>query len=213
MMTRRDLLSSAGRLALLAAVVSPLGVVGALAQSVDVADLMAPGPLEDIALGDPNAPITVVEYASMTCPHCAAFHATTFAELKERFIDTGQVYFILREFPLDPLASAGFMLARCAPNGNYYPMVDLLFETQRTWTTAPDPSVALSDLSKQVGFTQESFVACLTDQTLLDGVNATRDRASTEFGVSSTPTFFINGEKHTGALTIEEMEEIFSALI
>src|SRR5215204_3053983 len=131
---------------------------------------MSPGPLPDQILGAAEAPVTIVEYASMTCSHCAAFHEKTYPELKKKYIDTGKVRFILREFPLDPLAAAGFMLARCAGEDKYYPMVDALFRSQKTWVTAQDPVAALLTISKQAGFTQESFQQCLTNQSVLDGV-------------------------------------------
>lgn len=180
---------------------------------VDVAALMEASPLGEKALGDPNAPVTIVEYASMTCSHCQNFHETTFDAFKAKYVDTGKVYFIFREFPLDPLAAAAIMLARCAPNDRYFEMVDLLFNKQREWAFVDDPVTALLNLSKQTGFTEDSFRACLTNQELLDGVNVVRDRAAEKFGVNATPTFFINGEKHAGALTIEQLDEILTPLL
>ena len=183
----------------------------AFAQSVDMDDLLVPGPLGDKILGEENAPVTVVEYASMTCGHCANFHKNTWKPLKEQYVDTGKVRFIFREFPLDPVSAAAFMLARCAPAENYFKIVDTMFENQRAWAFTDNPYNSLLDFSKQIGFTQESFEECLTNQGLLDAVNAVRDRAANEFGVSSTPTFFINGARHPGAMSIDQMGALIDA--
>jgi protein-disulfide isomerase len=180
--------------------------------SVDMAELLKPGALPDKALGKEDAPVTIVEYASMTCPHCAHFAETTFPELKTKYIDTGKVRYILREFPFDPRAEAGFMLARCAGD-NYYPMVEVLFKQQENWATAQNAKDALFQLSKLAGFTQDSFNACLTDQKLLDQVRAVQKRGAEEFKVDSTPTFFINGKTYKGAMSIEEMSAIIDPLL
>ena len=210
--TRRALLESVGALALVGGAVMAAGEAGlaflapAKADTVSTEELMKPGPLPDIALGAAEAPVTIVEYASMTCPHCAHFHETTFPELKKRFIDTGKVRFIFREFPLDPLAAAGFMLARCAGDDKYYPMIETLFSQQKTWAVQK-PLPPLLAIAKQAGFTQQSFDQCLANQKLLDDIEKSRERASSKFGVNSTPTFFINGEKVAGALSIEDLEK------
>jgi protein-disulfide isomerase len=137
--------------------------------TVDVAQLMQPGALPEMSLGKPEAPVTIVEYASMTCPHCAHFHATTLPELKTKYIDTGKVRLIMREFPFDPRAEAGFMLARCSKE-NYFPMVDVLFKQQANWVSVDNGKDALLQLAKLAGFSQQSFEACLTDQKLLDQI-------------------------------------------
>jgi protein-disulfide isomerase len=180
--------------------------------SVDMAKLLAPGPLPDKVLGNDDAPVTIVEYASMTCPHCAHFHATTLPELKKKYIDTGKARLIFREFPFDPRAEAGFMLARCS-NDNYFPMVDVLFKQQEVWASVENAKDALLQISKLAGFSQESFEACLTDQKLLDDVRAVRKQGEEEFKVDSTPTFFINGNTYKGALTIAEMSAIIDGML
>ena len=159
-------------------------------------------------IGPQNAPVTIVEYASLTCSHCADFHANTYPALKEKYIDTGKVRLVFREFPLDPLAAAGFMLARCRPSDQYFDMVDLLFDKQRQWAYAQDPVTALLNLAKQAGFTQESFEECLTNQELLDAVNEVKDKGVKDFGVTSTPTFFINGRMLRGARGIDEFSKV-----
>ncbi len=175
------------------------------AQAADGEALIQPGPLGEMALGDPNAPNTIIEYASMTCSHCADFHANTWPALKEQYIDTGKVYFILREFPLDALATAAFMLARCSPKERYFPLVDLMFDRQGEWAFTDNPKQALLNFVRQAGFTEESFNACLSNKEVQDGVLAVKATGANDFGVSSTPTFFINGEMKRGALSIEDI--------
>ncbi|MBN9017435.1 MAG: DsbA family protein [Rhizobiales bacterium] len=197
-----------GAAALGASALSLLPAAAFAQTKVDVAELLKPGPLGDQVLGPENAPNTIVEYASLTCTHCKHFHDTTWPQLKQKYIDTGKVRFILRDFPLDPLASAGFMLAHAAPNDKFYPMVDLLFDQQQNWAFVDNPVPALFNIAKQVGFTQETFELALKNQALLDAVNAIKDRGAKDFGVDATPTFFINGVKQPGALTLEEIEKL-----
>ncbi|MBW9064037.1 DsbA family protein [Rhizobium herbae] len=175
---------------------------------VDVAKLMEPGPLPEMSIGKADAPVTIVEYMSMTCPHCAAFHNKTFDAIKTKYVDSGKVRFVVREFPFDPRAAAAFMLARCAPEGQYFPMVSMLFKQQETWAAAPNGRDALLQMSKLAGFTQESFEACLTNQKLLDDVNATMQKGAKDFNVQSTPTFFINGKQYSGDMSVETMSAL-----
>jgi protein-disulfide isomerase len=177
-----------------------------------LADLMKPNPMGEMSLGSANAPITVIEYASMTCPHCAHFSETTFPELKKRYIDTGKVRFILREFPLDTLAAAGFILARCAGPDKYFPLVETLFASQKDWVVQR-PLGPLVAIAKQAGLTQEAFEACLDNRQLIDGIEKVRNDAAQKLGVNSTPTFFINGKRMAGALSIEEMETEFAPFL
>lgn len=180
--------------------------------TVDAAQLLQPGPLPDQFLGKADAPVTIVEYASMTCPHCAHFHKETLPAIKEKYIDTGKARLILREFPFDPRAEAGFMLARCS-NDKYFPMVDVLFKQQEQWAGVENAKEALLQLSKLAGFTQESFEACLTDQKLVEQIRAVRDRGRDDFKVDSTPTFIINGNVYKGAKTVEEMSAIIDSMV
>ncbi len=174
-------------------------------------ELMMAGPLGEMALGDPKAPNTVIEYASMTCPHCERFHRDVYPAFKTKYIDTGKVYFIFREYPLDPLATSAIMLARCGPKDRYFPLVDLLFDHQADWAFVPDPKTALQNLVKQAGITQADFDACLTNQSVLDGVNWVKNHAEQKLGVNSTPTFFFNGEKHAGELSLDEIDKILGS--
>lgn len=184
----------------------------ALAQTpVSNEELMKPGPLEEKVMGSADAPVTMIEYASMTCSHCADFAVNTFPQLKARYIDTGKVRYILREFPLDPLAAGGFMLARCAGEGKggsepYFSFVETLFKEQKNWAFVQNPIPPLLALAKQhAGLNEQSFERCLSDQKVLDGIEETRKRAQT-FGVNSTPTFFINGKIVRGAMSMEEID-------
>jgi protein-disulfide isomerase len=149
----------------------------------------------------------------MTCGHCAHFHKETFPAIKENYIDTGKVRFILREFPFDPRAAAAFMLARCAPEGKYFAMVDVLFKQQEQWAFVKNAREPLENIAKLAGFTQESFAACLTNQKLLDDINSVRERAASEFGVDATPTFFVNGKKYSGALSVEQMSAVLDSML
>jgi protein-disulfide isomerase len=167
---------------------------------------------EGPSLGPADAPVTIVEYASMTCPHCAHFHETTYPELKKRYIDTGKVRFIFREFPLDPLAAGASMLARCAGKDKYFPLIETLFQQQRQWAVEK-PIPPLMAIVKQAGFTEQSFNACLSDQKMLDALNAERGRAADKFGVNSTPTLFINGKVQKGGATIEELVKIIEPML
>ncbi len=181
--------------------------------TVDVATLMQEGNLKDIFIGKPDAKVTIVEYASMTCPHCKNFHETTLPDITKNYLDTGKARLVLREFPFDPRATAAFMLARCSAEDKYYPMVSVLFQQQDVWSRAEDAQAALLQIARLAGFSQDSFKACLTNQKLLDDVNAVRERAAKDFGVESTPTFFINGKKYSGALSVEEMSAIIDSML
>lgn len=204
MTNRRQLLTGATGLAAAAM----LGARPAQAQ----ADLTTAGPLGDVWIGNADAKVTIIEYASLTCGHCATFHKDTWPALKAKYIDTGKVRFTLREFPLDPLATAGFMLARCNGNDKYVAMTDMLFSQQRAWAFTEKPVDALSSMVKQAGFTQDSFEACLKRQDIYDAVTIVKDRGA-KAGVDSTPTFFINGTKRSGALSIAEFDKILEPLL
>ena len=197
---------------------SALGAAGsafaqAAATTVPTAELMAPPPLPDAWMGSATAPITMIEYASMTCTHCAAFHAETWPTLKSKYIDTGKVRFVLREFPLDPLATAAFMLARCVDPDKRNALIDLMFDQQNNWAFVKQPVEALQNTVKQAGVSKDAFEACLKNQKLYDQVNSERDKAASQFKIDATPTFFINGVKHPGEISVPDLEKLLDPLI
>jgi protein-disulfide isomerase len=210
MITRRQGLQLIGSAAATAVLFHPLA---AAAQDAPVADLMKPGPLGDAWLGPESAKVTIIEYASLTCSHCAHFHETTFPELKKRYIEPGQVRFTLREFPLDPLATAGFMIARADGGARYYPITDLLFDTQKSWAFVQKPLDALTQILKQAGITQERIEAILKDQKLYEAINTVKNRGMEVFKVDSTPTFFVNGKRVPGAVSMDELEKIMKPML
>jgi protein-disulfide isomerase len=226
-MTRRALLGGVAVTAFTLAL--PLGVTQALAQElpesqgdVDMEAALKPGTLPDMKLGKDDAPVKIIEYMSMTCPHCAAFHTRTFDPIKTKYIDSGRVQFIIREFPFDPVATAAFMLARSNPQNptepstpeQYYAMVSMLFKQQRAWAAPADKDVrnALMQSVKIAGYTQQTFEASLTNQKLLDEINEGVKRGADEFGVNSTPTFLINGKKYSGDMSVESMSALIDSL-
>jgi protein-disulfide isomerase len=176
-----------------------------------LAELAKAGPAGDVVLGSDKAPVTIIEYASTTCPHCAHFSTATFPELKKRYIDTGKVRFIFREYPFDKLGAAGFMLARCAGkdggNERYMAVVETLFAKQDQWVIPDDPVPSLRNIAKQLGFSEDSFRACLTNQRVLNDIEDVRNRAVEKLGVNSTPTFFVNGKKIVGDVPLDTLSK------
>jgi protein-disulfide isomerase len=164
----------------------------------------------DMALGAMDAPVTVIEYASMTCSHCANFHTGPLKALKAKYIDTGKVRMIFREFPFDPLALQAAMLARCAGDKHYFGMLDVLFKNQMKWAKADNPQDALGKIARLGGFTEARFKTCMSDQALADIILQNRLNGSKEFDVNSTPSFIVNGVKTSGTMTIEKWDELLA---
>lgn len=193
---------------------SPLRLIGdALAQSAS--DVAKPVSLPDMAIGSADAAVTITEYASMTCPHCATFNTTVFPKLKTEYIDTGKVRYIFREFPLDIKAAAGSMLTRCIANGDsqkYFAVTDMLFRSQSDWVMK-NTTETLTRIGKQAGLSQQQVEACLKDQALLDKIAADQKYASDVLKVDSTPTFFVNGEKIKGETSFEEFQKKINPLL
>ena len=207
MMTRRKVVVGAAAAGCVA-----LGAGGYWAyRTVTAADLMQAGPLGEKALGDANAPVTMIEYASLTCVHCARFYQEVFPKLDEQYIRTGKVRFILREFPFDALAAGAFALARCVDKDKYFAIVDRLFQSQTTWMVER-PVGPLRAVFADFGLTETAFDACLQDQRLADGVMWVRNRAAGEFKVSATPTFFINRKMYVGGMSFDDLEKIIRPL-
>lgn len=185
----------------------------AMAQSA--ADVAKPVSLPDMALGPKDAAVTITEYASMTCPHCAAFNEQVFPKIKKEYIDTGKVRYIFREFPLDIKAAAGSMLSRCIAKDDapkYFAVTDMLFRQQNDWVVK-NTTETLTRIGKQAGLTQQQVEACLKDQALLDKIAADQKYASDVLKVDSTPTFFINGEKIKGEASFEEFAKKINPLL
>ena len=185
----------------------------AMAQTA--AEVAKPVSLPDMALGPADAKVTITEYASMTCPHCAAFNEQVFPKIKSEFIDTGKIRYIFREFPLDIKAAAGSMLSRCIAKGDaakYFAVTDLLFRQQNDWVVK-NTTETLGRIGKQAGLSEQEVETCLKDQSLLDKIAADQKYASDVLKVDSTPTFFVNGERLKGAMSFEELEARIKPLL
>lgn len=188
-------------------------VAALLAASSDGDPLASPNPLGELTLGDPAAPITIVEYSSLTCPHCAAFHTEILPALKEKYIDSGQVLIKFRPFPLDPYAMAGAMLAQCVSPVARVAFIDILFARQGTWIASPDPSAELQKIAKQAGLSEDDYIVCLKDESVLAAIRGMQTSAAEKLNVRSTPTFFVNGKKLEGNQPLEVFEEVFIPLL
>lgn len=205
---------------ILGAAVSALSLTGlgaaqaADGDTVDPAKLAAPaGNIADKVEGSADAPVTVYEYASPTCPHCAEFHNNTYAPFKAAYIDTGKVKFIIRPFVRNVLDAAIFMLAEAAGETNYENVLATYFRTQGEWGVSQTPRDAIYNIATQLGFTKETFDAALTNQDLFTGMEAMRDQALNEFGLQGTPTFYINGKTLSGAQTLEQLSAEIAPLV
>ena len=193
---------------------SPLRLITeAMAQAAP--EVAKPVSLPDMALGPANAPVTITEFASMTCPHCAAFNDTVFPKIKSEYIDTGKIRYVFREFPLDIKAAAGSMLARCIAKddaGKYFAVIDMLFKQQNEWVLK-NTTETLIRIGKQAGLSQQAVEDCLKDQALLDKIAADQKYASEVLKVNSTPTFFLNGEKIKGETSFAEFDKRIKSLL
>jgi protein-disulfide isomerase len=172
-----------------------------------------PVSLPEIALGPADAAVTMTEYASITCPHCAAFNENVFPKIKAAYIDTGKIRYVFHEFPLDPLAAASSVLSRCIAKGDsekYFAVTDMLFK--QDWSKVTKPRETLNLVGKQAGLDERQVETCLKDDTLFNGIVASRINAA-KLGVNATPTFLINGEKIVGMTPFEEFDRRFKALL
>jgi protein-disulfide isomerase len=202
-MNRRILLSSAAALALLP------GHAFAQAQP-DLSKLSEPPAHGEMPLGVETAKVTIIEYASASCPHCAHFATTVLPALQKDYIDTGKVRFLIREFPHNDAGLGGFMVARCAPKEKYHAILDVLFKTQEKWV--PKPYEGLKEIALQAGFTAESFDACTKNADVAKAILAERKRAD-GFGVTGIPYIFINGKHYEGENTIEGLKAVIDPLL
>jgi protein-disulfide isomerase len=174
----------------------------------------APGPKPELIIGQADAPVTIVEYASLTCGHCANFHTKVLPGLKEKYLATGKVRLIYRDFPLDDLAMAATLLSRCAATPEKsLEMVSGLFSTQDTWASPKTAEVELKKFGAQFGITGDAFDACFKNDPLYETLVKAQEHAETELKVDSTPSFFINGKKYEGGHTLEEFDKALQPLI
>ena len=201
-------------LAGLLAFASPTLIGSAGAQNAVAAQVAKPVSLPDMALGSAKAPVSIVEYASMSCPHCAAFDENVFPMLRSKYIDTGKVRFVFREFPLDIKAAEASMLARCIAGDNaekYFSTVDTLFKQQDQLMA--ETKDTLKRIGGQAGMNEQAVEACAKDQAMLDKLSADQSFAYKELKVDATPTFFINGEMSKGAMSFEELDKKIRSLL
>ena len=204
MISRRHLLCGAAAAALVTAA-APAHA------NVDLAELLKPPALGDMALGaDEGAAVTLVEYASATCPHCAAFHTDVWPKLKADYVDTKKIRFIFREFPLNDAALAAFMIARAAPKDAYFPLIGIFFDTLESWSQSP--AEGLLNIAKQAGFSQQKFDETLNNESLAKGIMEIRDGGA-RFGVKGTPSFFLNGKQLEGEQDYETLKAEIDKLL
>jgi protein-disulfide isomerase len=209
--TRRKF--NAGLCAIASGLLLPGSINAASAQQVDATELAKPVPLGDIVLGSANAPVTMIEYASLSCGHCAAFHTGVFPTLKAEYIDTGKLRFIFREYPLDLQAAAASMVARCASKGDaqtYHDAAGKLFAKQDQWVQR-DTAEQLRRIAKEAGLDDEAFNACLGNQAMVDGLKLGMEQAHSKLKVDSTPTFFVNGTQLKGSWSTDEFRKLIEA--
>jgi len=188
------------------------------AQAQDATDaaskmLAAASPLGDRVLGQANAPVVMVEYASATCPHCAEFHEKVLPLIKTEYIDTGKVRFIFREFPLDKLAMGAFMLARCVPEDKYFPTIDMMFRRQQTWSKTGNPADELFRIMQFSGMDKAGFEACLKRADISKTIFESSKKAAKEFGIKGTPAIFVNGQMIDGHKEMTEVKAAIDAAI
>lgn len=201
-LSRRNLLLGAALIAL-----APPALAAAKPDLSDVASAQD----GDMTMGKDDAKVTLVEYASASCPHCAAFYKDVFPKLKADYIDTGKIRFIFREFPHNQQALAAFMLARCSPKEKYFPLIDVFLTTQETWV--PNAQVGLANIAKQTGMSQVDFDACLKNQSVATAILAVREKATTKYGVDSIPTFFLNGQAYRGETSYDDLKKAIDPLL
>lgn len=173
-------------------------------RAATVAEMMA-----DQVLGDPKAPITIYEYSSLTCPHCASFANEVLPQLKKTWIDTGKAKLIHRDFPLDNIAAGAAMLARCS--GRYYPFIETLFKSQSRWAAPPNPRGQLIGIARLGGMSQQQIDDCMNNQALFKAISDGREAASSQYNITSTPSFVINGKVYKGGLSFDELDRILKA--
>ncbi len=188
-------------------ILSTIAFGAARAEPVSTEDALA-----DKVLGNADAPIEIIAYESLTCPHCASFHENAWKEIKKNYIEPGKAKFVFRDFPFDAVGLRAAMLARCTGDDRYFATLEVLFSSQSQWSRAADPMQALAGIGRLAGLSAEDFDACMANEALLDGILARRQEGEREFDVSSTPTFIINGTKVIGAQPFEEFDKVMAPM-
>ncbi len=163
---------------------------------------------DDRIVGSPDAPITIVEYASLTCPHCASFHANTYPQLKKEWIDTGRAKLVFRHFPLDGIGLRAAAVSNCLEGDRHFGFIEVLMKSMQQWARSQDPTRALAQISALAGINQEQFEKCFNDEAEMDKILARRTEAANEYNVNSTPSFLVNGRLVTGAQSFEAFNRI-----
>ena len=192
----------------LAAAATPLSPLGVLTAAADAAEILP----SDRILGKPDAPITIIEYASLTCPHCATFHLDTLPTIKKNWIDTGKARLVYRDYPLDGLALRAAALATCLEGDAYFGFLNALFQGQRSWARAADPTLALAQIARLAGMDQQTFDRCISNNAEMDRILRQQLMARETFDVQSTPSFVINGRKVRGSLETENFEALLQEI-
>ncbi len=182
-----------------------LGLLGAPRPSV------AADPMSETAIGDPQAPVTIIEFSSLTCPHCAAFHRETMPKIKETYIDTGKVRLVYRDFPLDRLALAAAVVAHCVDPARRFGFIEMLYGDQVAWTQSADPLKELKIRGQLAGLSESDFNACLENKPLIQAIQQRAQEGQKEYGINSTPSFIIDGKKLTGEQSFEAFSEAIDA--
>ncbi len=212
------LFRSVRRIALLALVFSAatIAIHGAIPGAIGVARAADLPPTAEIiserTLGAADAPVTLIEYASLTCPHCANFAKETLPTIKKEYVETGKVKLIYRDYPLDNLAMRAAIMARCAPKERYFGLVETLFASQATWMRAPDPSAALQRVGAIAGLSAENYEACVANKEIFDGVMALRAKGEAD-KLTGTPYFMLEGKPMTGEISVAEFRKKLDAAL
>lgn len=200
---RRDALAALALVALIPKLATPVSAHHAGKKAGD----------DDMVLGDAGAPITMIEYSSLTCPHCASFHEKTLPDIKKNYIDTGKLRLVYRHFPFDQPAVMAATLAECAGPEGFFKFLDVLFGSQSSWARSADLLEVLTSIGRLGGLKAEAIAACFNDEALVNRILASRVDGAKEFDINSTPTFIINGEKLVGAQPYVRFVEVFETLL
>lgn len=163
-----------------------------------------PGSIPDMVLGRADAPATIIEFSSLTCPHCATFHGETLSKIKKEWIETGKAKLVYRDFPLDGVAMGAAMLARCMPTERYFAFLEVLFAGQRQWAYSQNPMASLQALARLAGLSDERSKQCMTDNAMMTAIRAKQAEAEQKYKIDSTPQFLVNGKLLPGAQPYEE---------